>query len=317
MARTPIASSSSVAGRGGAIDEPVLAVGLDRRDAGGARERVPAVRRADPEHVVVEVAGDLLADDGAAERHVPGGDAFRKGHDVGYDALVVRAEPLPSPAEAGHDLVEHEEDPVFVAELAQALQVAVGRNEDAGRAGYRLDEDRRDVLGALVPDHLFDMRKRLLHIAAEDRAVRVRVEEVHHAGDPGLGGPAAVVAAQRHRPLRLPVERAPLREDLVPLGEEAGDLDGVLVRLAAARREDGLRQVAGRYLREQAREGGAALLPERGRDVARALGLLLNGPHHFRVAVTEVDIDETRGEIEDPALARVEPGALGAGDDDL
>src|SRR5207253_478168 len=44
---------------------------------------------------------------------------------------------------------------------------------------------------------------------------------------------------------------------------------------------------------------------------------LLDGPHHFRVAVAEVDVDESRGEIEDPALARVEPGALGAGDDDL
>src|SRR5438094_1578245 len=274
---------------GGAIDEPVLAVGLDRRDAGRARERMPAVRRADPEHAVVELAGDPLADDRAAERDVAGGDALRKRHDVRYDAFVVRAEPLSGPAEPGHDLIEHQEDPVLVAELAQPLQVAVGWHENAGRAGYRLDEDRSDVLGTLVPDHLLDMGQRLLHIAAEDRAVRVRVEEVHHAGDPGLGGPAAVVAAQRHRTLRLAVERAPLREDLVPLGEEPGDLDGVLVRLAAARREDGLREIAGRYFGEQARERGAALLPERGRDVARALGLLLRGPHHFRGAGVEVD----------------------------
>ena len=161
------------------------------------------------------------------------------------------------------------------------------------------------------------MGQRLLQIAAEDRAIRIRVEEVDHPGDPGLGGPAAVVAAQRHRTLRLAVERAPLREDLVPLSEEAGDLDGVLVRLAAARREDGLREVPGRYLGEQARESGAALLPERGGHIAGALGLLLNGPHHLRVAVAEVDVNESRGEIEDPALARVEPGALGARDDDL
>src|SRR5207245_9620799 len=187
---------------------------------------------------------------------------------------------------------------------------------NAGRAGYRLDGDRSDVLGTLVPDHLFDMGQRLLHIAAEDRAIRIRVEEVHHPGDPGLGGPAAVVATQRHRTLRLAVERAPLREDLVPLGEEAGDLDGVLVRFTAARREDRLREIAGRYFGEQARERGAALLPERGRDVARTLGLLLAGPHHFRVAVAAVDVDESLGEIEHPALARVELGDLGAGDDD-
>src|SRR5207247_10580624 len=55
-----------------------------------------------------------------------------------HDALPICS----GPAEPGHDLIEHQEDPVLVAELAQPLQVAVGWHENAGRAGYRLDEDR-------------------------------------------------------------------------------------------------------------------------------------------------------------------------------
>ena len=243
-----------------AIDKPVLAIRLDRGNAGRAREGMPAVRRADPEHVGVEVVGDLVAHDRAAQGHVAGGHALRERHDVRDDPFVVGSEPLPGPAESGHDLVEHEEDPVLVAERAQAPQVTIGRDEDAGRSGDRLDDDRGDVLRALVPDHLFDMSERLLHVVAEDRAVRIRIEEVHDAGDAGFGGPAAVVAAERHRALRLAVERAPLCQDLVPLGEETRDLDRVLVRLAAAGRKDRLRKVAGRDLREKTGERCAALL---------------------------------------------------------
>src|SRR5437879_13290696 len=75
---------------------------------------------------------------------------------------------------------------------------------------------------------------------------------MHDPGDPGLRGPAAIVAAERHRALRLAVERAPLREDLVPLGDETRDLDRVLVRLAASGGEDSIREVVRRDFSEKA-----------------------------------------------------------------
>ena len=55
---------------------------------------------------------------------------IRSGHDV----PVVDGEPAPGPPEAGHDLVGHHQDPVAVADLAHALEVAVGRDQDAVRA---------------------------------------------------------------------------------------------------------------------------------------------------------------------------------------
>ena len=98
-------------------------------------------------------------------------------------------------------------------------------------------------------------------------------------------------------------------------GEEARDLDRVLVGLASACGEDRLRQVARRDLREEPGQGGAALLAERRRDVADAFGLLLDGTHDARVAVPEVHVDETGAEIEDAPVARVQPRPLRAGDD--
>jgi hypothetical protein len=38
--------------------------------------------------------------------------------------------------------------PCFAADLAQALEIALRRDEDAGRAGHRLDDDRRDGRGS-------------------------------------------------------------------------------------------------------------------------------------------------------------------------
>jgi len=61
-------------------------------------------------------------------------------------------ESLAGPAEAGDDLIEYQQDAVLVAEAAQSLQVALWRQQHAGRTRYRLDDDRSDV-GCVVQLH--------------------------------------------------------------------------------------------------------------------------------------------------------------------
>jgi hypothetical protein len=56
----------------------------------------------------------------------------------------LRAEGVAGAAEAGDDLVEDQQDAVLVADLAQALQVALRRHQHAGGAGHRLDDHRGD-----------------------------------------------------------------------------------------------------------------------------------------------------------------------------
>ena len=221
-----------------------------------------AVRRSHPEDVVVKVVRDLLGDDGATERHVSGRDALREGHDVWNDALVIGAEPAARATKAGHDLVEHEEDPVTIAERAQAPEVAVWWDEHPRRARDRLDQNCGDVLRPLVPDDLFHVRESFLDVRAEHGAIRIGVQEMDDTGDAGLRGPPPVIPTKRHGALGLAVERSPLREDLVALGVHARDLDRVLVRLATAGREDRLREIPGRDLGEKPRQRRATLLAE-------------------------------------------------------
>ena len=79
------------------------------------------------EEPVAHLVDDLAARDHRAERHVARVDPLRDAEDVGHDVPVLAREPPAGAAEAGHHLVEDQQDPVAVADLADRLQVAVGR----------------------------------------------------------------------------------------------------------------------------------------------------------------------------------------------
>src|SRR5512132_3335165 len=125
-----------------------------------------------------------------------------------------------------------------VADLADRLQVAVGRDDDPVRADDRLEDDRCDVLWAFVLEDLLEVRAagadRTRIRMARGAAVRVGVQHADDPGDPRLGGPAPRVAGERDRPRGRAVVRAVARDDLVAAGVPTGKLDRVLVRLGAA-----------------------------------------------------------------------------------
>ena len=143
------------------------------------------------------------ADDHRAERDVTGVDPLRDGDDVGDDVPVLAGEPAAGAAEAGHHLVEDQQDAVPVADLADRLQVAVGRRDDAVRARHRLEDDRGDGVRPLVLEDLLEVRRARADRArigvAGRTAVRVRVEHAHDAGHARLDRPAARIAGQRDR----------------------------------------------------------------------------------------------------------------------
>ena len=130
------------------------------------------------------------------------GEALGHRHDVRRHAEALRGERLPGATEAADHLVEHEQDAVRVADLAQALQVALGRHEAAGRAGDRLDEARGDVLGAVEVHEAREVFGELDAVRAfaprEEVLLEVRVPHVRDAGQPGSEF-AAVVDEARQR----------------------------------------------------------------------------------------------------------------------
>src|SRR5439155_23097255 len=90
-----------------------------------------------------ERVGDGLRDDHAAQRHVARVDHLGETDQVGDHAPVIDGEPLTAPADPGHDLVADHHDPVAIAQVANAGQVAVRGHDDAVRPDHRLQQNGR------------------------------------------------------------------------------------------------------------------------------------------------------------------------------
>jgi hypothetical protein len=138
-----------------ALEQALVLVDVERGEAGGtggrmAGIRVPveeldrAVRRGAHDRVV-----DALAHRHGAHRLRAVGEALRHRQQVGRDTEALRGERLSRAAEAADHFVEHQQDAVRIADLAQAHEVALRRHEAAARPGDRLDEAGGDVLGAI------------------------------------------------------------------------------------------------------------------------------------------------------------------------
>ena len=157
---------------------------------------------------------DVLAHDHAAHRHRAGGHALGEGDHVGHDAVALGGERRAEAPEAGDDLVEDQQDAVFVADLAQALEIALGRRQDAGRARHRLDDHRGDGRGVVQGDDALErvgemaapfrlalgerlmlavIGRRQMIDAGEQRAEELAV--VDHAADRDAAEADAVIAA--------------------------------------------------------------------------------------------------------------------------
>ena len=95
-----------------ALDESVFLVDGDRRQRGGARERVA---------VIGEAAGTRVAEMSAivrrmpdrAERHVGARQSLGHRHQIGHDVPVVDGEPLAGATEAGHHFVGDQQNAVL------------------------------------------------------------------------------------------------------------------------------------------------------------------------------------------------------------
>ena len=82
----------------------------------------------------------IIAPSGTYPELIPFATVMMSGHDV----PVLAREPAPGAAEAGHDLVEDQQDAVPVADLADRLEIAVGRRDDPVRPRHRLEDHRGD-----------------------------------------------------------------------------------------------------------------------------------------------------------------------------
>src|SRR4051794_15537631 len=131
----------ALAERGRAADEPFVAHHADRGAAGGEVDRVAHERRRVGAGRPVAHERSTADDRGDGE---PAADPLADGHQVRNDARMLAGPHPAGSAESRLDLVEYEDDAVAVAQLAQPLEEAVRRDDDAAVALDGLDDDRRD-----------------------------------------------------------------------------------------------------------------------------------------------------------------------------
>ena len=111
------------------------------------RDAVQERRRSSEERL-----GEEVATDHRAERRVAAGESLRARDHVGQVVVALAAEHRAEPPERADHLVGHEQHAVPVADLAHALEVALGRHEAAARVLHRLEEHRGDGLGPFEED---------------------------------------------------------------------------------------------------------------------------------------------------------------------
>src|SRR5262249_53634154 len=130
---------------------------------------------------------------------------------------------------------------------------------------------------------------------------------------PRLDRRAPRVAADAQAAQRRAVVAAILGEDLGPAGEQPGQDERLVVRLAAAVDEQRAPQVARRPAGQRLRQGGPPLAQHLRRDAAGALRLAPDGVDDAAVAVAEVAVEQLREEVEvTPPRAVEEVDALAA-----
>ena len=91
------------------------------------------------------VVHDLRPTDHARQRQTAS-DRLRDDHEIRLDVEVLHGEHPPGAPEPGLNLVRHEQDPVPVADSAQALDELRRCGKEAALALLRLEDDRGDVL---------------------------------------------------------------------------------------------------------------------------------------------------------------------------
>jgi hypothetical protein len=214
-------------------------------------------------------------------------------------AEVLDREHLPGAAEPRLDLVDDEQDPVLVAQVAQARHELLRRDVVAALALDGLDEDRRHVLRrADLPED---------PLPEEPEVVVDRVADVGEEG--GEVAPLRRLRRrERQRPHRPPVEPVEERDEPRPLRDVARELHRGLDRLRPRVREEallgaGARHEAADLLREVRHHPVVEVGP---RHVDELRGLVGERLRDLGVDVAEgVDRDAGR-EVEEPVAVGVE-----------
>ncbi len=232
-----------------------------------------------------EGLGRVAAGADRADGHA-GAERLRHGAGIGLHTVILMREELAGAAGADLDLVEHEEDALLVAQVAQALQELLRGGTHAALALDGLGQDGADVF---VHDVLDGLEVVELGIAeAGGQGLEVAVDGILTGG--GAGGEGAAVEGVLHRDDDEALGMA------VILGVLAGELDLAFVGLGAGVGKEDLIKAA--VLDDELRGLDGGLIVEVVGAVEDGLRTLLQALDDGGMAVAETVDGDAADEIE-------------------
>ena len=246
-----------------------------------------------------ECGGHLGPGPAGTDRHTVT-ECFGHGHHIGLDPHVLEGEPPSGAAQAGLNLVHHQQDAPFRAQLAEAAQIV----------------RRRDHHSGLAQDRLHQHGRHACRIARGVHGIEVAVGDVV---EPGRHGQECrllfVLSGGRQRGQGATVEGAVGGHHCVAVrsGPPAGQLDGALVGLGPRVGEEDLPAGTLHSPADQPVEGdghvGADHIAEQVGDMAEGAGLGGHGLGHHRMGVPERSDGQTGQKVEIRAPLGVVQGA--------
>ncbi len=296
------------------LDQVLLDDDLQGRQPRGGGERIAAVGGAAAGGIRERLGlRQLVGRDDRRERKAAA-DSLAAGHDVGNHLVVVDAPELSGASEARDHLVGDEECAVLLGDRAHRGQEPGRRDDVAGGALHRLDDDRGDLAAGLVPDH------GARFLGARDAAVRVRQVEratvavgVGRDVGPRHERPQAVLEVapeQRQDAAGLSVEGAGVADELELLRDRLGQAERGLDGLRSAREELDAGQAGRRHASEQVQELRADLRREAAEG--QSLRLILQSLHVVRMAVPDAADRDPGDEVDVGVAVLVEDVAAAA-----
>ena len=103
-----------------------------------------------------ERLGQPVATDHRTQRRVAARETLRARDHVGEVVVALAPEHLAQSPERADDFVGDEQHAVLVADLADTLEVALGRDEAPAAVLQRLEKDRRHRVGPFEADAILD-----------------------------------------------------------------------------------------------------------------------------------------------------------------
>ena len=296
------------------LDQAVFFVHANSGQGGRTAHGVAVVGQPAKENFVLEVLGDMMPHADSSQGQIAARQSLSHAEQVGHNFPMVDRKPLAGAAEAAHNFVGDHQDTVLGAQIAHALNVALGRHEDSVGTRDGFQNESCDGVWTFELDGLLDCGQRRLGRFPATFDTVVGIHDAHYPRNAGLGRPAPRVACERNASRRRAVIRTIAGDDLVPPGKEAGNLDGILGCLSAAVGEEKRVNVARSDFRELGAQSGAGLGRHERISIGQRGGLLADGLDHPLIAMADVYAHQLAVEIDEALpFRRPEINTLGSG----